>query len=115
MVVVDEEIFAEFVAEALASIPAHLAAAMANVEVIIADRHPEEPDLLGLYEGIPLTERGDTYAGALPDRIMIYRQAILDICATVFEVADEVHITVVHEVAHHFGIDDDHLDDWGWG
>lgn len=115
MVDIDAETFAEFVAEALASIPQHLAGAMANVEVIIADRNAEEPELLGLYEGIPLTERGDTYAGALPDRIMIYRDAICDICETVFEVADEVHITVVHEVAHHFGIDDDHLDEWGWG
>ena len=114
MIDVDEATFAEFVAEALAEIPARLAAMMDNVEVLIADRNPDEPDLLGLYEGIPLTERGDTYAGALPDRIMIYRLPTLAMCDTVFEVVDEVRITVIHEVAHHFGIDDDALHDWGW-
>jgi predicted Zn-dependent protease with MMP-like domain len=107
--------FAEMVAEALDGIPAELAAAIDNVEVILAEENPDEPDLLGLYEGVPLTERGDSYAGALPDRIMIYRRPLLAMCETVFEVIDEVRITVVHEIAHHFGIDDEQLHDWGWG
>ncbi|MDQ1246535.1 MAG: hypothetical protein QG597_903 [Actinomycetota bacterium] len=115
MIELDQDTFAEFVAEALAEIPAQLAAMMDNVDVLIEDQHDTEPDLLGLYEGIPLTERGDTYAGALPDRIMIYRLPILEMCDTVFEVVDEVRITVIHEVAHHFGIDDEALHDLGWG
>lgn len=115
MIDIDETTFREFVAEALAEIPADLARVMSNVEVIVADRHDEEPDLLGLYEGIPLTERGDTYAGALPDRIWIYRLPLLDMCQTVFDVIDEVRITVIHEVAHHFGIADEQLHEWGWG
>ena len=69
----------------------------------------------GLYDGIPLTERGETYAGALPDRILIFRAPILAICETEDDVVEEVHITVVHEVAHHFGIDDDRLHELGYG
>ncbi|MCB0915792.1 MAG: metallopeptidase family protein [Actinobacteria bacterium] len=115
MIDIDEATFADFVAEALADIPPALAGVMSNVEVMVVDRHDSEPDLLGLYEGIPLTERGDSYAGVLPDRIMIYRLPILAICETVFDVIDEVRITVIHEVAHHFGIDDDALHEWGWG
>jgi predicted Zn-dependent protease with MMP-like domain len=115
MIDIDEATFMEFVAEALGEIPPELAAVMSNVELLVVDRHEAEPDLLGLYEGIPLTERGDTYAGALPDRIMIYRLSILAICDTVFDVIEEVRITVIHEIAHHFGIDDDALHQWGWG
>ena len=73
----------------------------------------EEP-LLGLYEGVPLTERGSWYAGVLPDRITVYRNPILAICDTDDDVVDEVHITVVHEIAHHFGIDDDRLHELGY-
>lgn len=114
MIQIDEETFADFVAEAIVGIPPALSAAITNVEVIVVDRHETEEDLLGLYEGIPLTERGDSYAGVLPDRITIYRLPILAMCDTVFDVIDEVRITVVHEIAHHFGIDDDALHEWGW-
>ncbi|WP_370327946.1 metallopeptidase family protein [Euzebya sp.] len=85
-----------------------------NVVVLVEDRHPDEPDLLGLYEGIPLTER-EFYAGALPDRILIFREALCDYARDRDELVDEVAITVVHEIAHHFGIDDDRLHEWGWG
>ncbi len=111
----DEDTFIELIDDALASIPAPLSAAMRNVHVLVEDENPDQPDLLGLYEGIPLTERTDAYAGALPDRITIYRLPIAAMCETVFEAADEVRITVLHEVAHHFGIDDEALHDWGWG
>lgn len=114
MVDIDEAFFAELVGEALGELPPRLAQAVANVEVIIEDANTEEPDLLGLYEGIPLTERGDTYAGVLPDRIYIYRLPLMELCDTVFELVDEVRITVLHEFAHHFGIDDDDLLEWGW-
>ena len=76
---------------------------------------PDEPDLLGLYDGYALTERGWDYAGSLPDRIMIYREAICEICETEDDVVDEVTITVVHEIAHHFGIEEERLHELGWG
>jgi predicted Zn-dependent protease with MMP-like domain len=106
--------FDELVADALDEIPPELAQVMDNVVVLVEDRNPEEPDLLGLYEGIALTERGVDYAGALPDRILLYRTPILAVCETEDEVVDEVAITVVHEIAHHFGIDDKRLHDLGW-
>lgn len=115
MLEVDDGFFTELVAEALAEVPEYLASAIANVEVIIEDANADEPEMLGLYVGVPLTERGEFYAGVLPDRIYIYRRPLLRMCRTVFELADEVRITVLHEIAHHFGIDDEDLDDWGWG
>jgi predicted Zn-dependent protease with MMP-like domain len=105
--------FEEMVATALDSLPAELGRLMSNVAVTV-EHDPGPPGLLGLYEGIPLTSRTTQYAGVLPDRITIYRQAICAICRTEDEVADEVRRTVIHEVAHHFGIDDDRLAELGW-
>jgi predicted Zn-dependent protease with MMP-like domain len=110
----DPQRFDELVSDALDLIPPRLAAVMDNVVVLVADRHPEEADLLGLYEGVALTERDSHYAGSLPDAITIYRDALLDICDHEDQVVDEVRITVVHEIAHHFGIDDDRLHELGW-
>jgi predicted Zn-dependent protease with MMP-like domain len=110
----DPQRFDELVSDALDLIPPRLAAVMDNVVVLVADRHPEEADLLGLYEGVALTERDSHYAGSLPDTITIYRDALLDICDREDQVVDEVRITVVHEIAHHFGIDDDRLHELGW-
>jgi predicted Zn-dependent protease with MMP-like domain len=107
--------FEELVSEALDLIPGELARAIDNVVVLVEARNPEDPELLGLYEGVALTERDSWYAGSLPDRITIYRDALLEICDTEEEVLDEVAITVVHEIAHHFGIDDDRLHELGWG
>ena len=107
--------FDELVGDALDLIPAGLAAAIDNVVILVADRNADEPELLGLYEGVALTERDSWYAGALPDTITIYRDALLDICRSDAEVVDEVAITVIHEIAHHFGIDDDRLHELGWG
>ena len=107
--------FEELVADALDEVPAELMALLDNVVVLVEDRDPDEPDLLGLYEGYALTERGWDYGGALPDRIMVYRSAICDICDDEEQVVEEVTITVVHEIAHHFGIDDDRLHALGWG
>jgi predicted Zn-dependent protease with MMP-like domain len=106
--------FDEVVSDALDLIPPRLAAVMDNVVVLVADRHPDEADLLGLYEGVALTDRDSHYAGSLPDTITIYREALLDICDREDQVVDEVRITVVHEIAHHFGIDDDRLHELGW-
>ncbi|NUT49569.1 MAG: metallopeptidase family protein [Saccharothrix sp.] len=107
--------FEELVGEALDLIPPRFAAAMDNVVVLVEDRHPEVPSLLGLYHGIALTRRTTEYGGVLPDRISIYREAILDICRSEDDVVEEVVVTVVHEVAHHFGIDDAKLHELGWG
>jgi predicted Zn-dependent protease with MMP-like domain len=107
--------FDELVADALDEIPPELAQMMDNVVVLVADRNPDEPDILGLYEGIALTDRGYDYAGALPDRIFVYREPILAACATEEDVVEEVAVTVVHEIAHHFGIDDERLHQLGWG
>ncbi|MDN4519374.1 MULTISPECIES: metallopeptidase family protein [Mycolicibacterium] len=108
--------FEELVGDALDLVPPQLAKAIDNVVVLVADRNEEEPDLLGLYEGIALTERDSWYAaGSLPDTITIYRDALLDICDSDQQVVDEVAITVIHEIAHHFGIDDDRLHELGWG
>jgi predicted Zn-dependent protease with MMP-like domain len=105
--------FEEMVAVALDSLPAELGRLMSNVAVTV-EHGPGPPGLLGLYEGIPLTSRTTQYAGVLPDRITIYRLAICAICRTEDEVAAEVRRTVIHEVGHHFGIDDDRLDELGW-
>jgi predicted Zn-dependent protease with MMP-like domain len=110
----DSQRFDELVSEALDLIPPELAAVMDNVVVLVADQHPEEADLLGLYEGVALTERDSNYAGSLPDTITIYRDTLLDVCDSDDQVVDEVRITVVHEIAHHFGIDDDRLHELGW-
>ncbi|ALE85937.1 hypothetical protein DMP14_29485 [Pseudonocardia sp. Ae707_Ps2] len=107
--------FDELVGEALDLVPAELAAAMDNVVVLVEPRHPDEPDLLGLYEGVALTERTADYAGELPDRITVYRDAVLDFCDDEEQVVDEVAITVVHEIAHHFGISEEKLHELGWG
>jgi len=110
----DPQRFDELVSDALDLIPPQLAAVMDNVVVLVEDRHPDEDDLLGLYEGVALTERDSHYAGSLPDTITIYRDALLDVCDGEDEVVEEVKITVVHEIAHHFGIDDDRLHELGW-
>jgi len=107
--------FEELVAEALDEIPPEFAAAMDNVVVLVEPRNEEEPDLLGLYHGVALTERTTSYSGELPDRISIYREPILAMCDTEEDVVREVLITVVHEIGHHFGIDDERLHELGCG
>src|SRR5574342_458445 len=87
---------------------------MDNVVVLVEDDPEDGEDLLGLYEGHALTARGWDYAGVLPDRIIIYRNPTLRACNTEDDVIEEVATTVVHEIAHHFGIDDDRLHDLGW-
>lgn len=103
--------FDRLVAEALDDLPEELLPVLDNVVVVVADRNPDEPTLLGLYEGTPHTERiGDEP----PDVVSIYRLALCDLCADEDELADEVYVTVIHELAHAAGIDDDRLDQLGW-
>ena len=107
--------FEELVVAALDGVPAELTALMDNVVVLVEDDPPQhDPDLLGVYDGTPLTERGQGYTMALPDRITIFRHPILDMCSSEQQVVAEVRITVVHEIAHHFGIDDERLHDLGY-
>jgi predicted Zn-dependent protease with MMP-like domain len=110
---VEQDRFEEMVVTALDGLPEELGSLMRNVAVTV-EHDAGPPGLLGLYEGIPLTSRGENYAGVLPDRITIYRVAICRICRTEDEVVDQVRRTVIHEVGHHFGIDDDRLDELGW-
>jgi predicted Zn-dependent protease with MMP-like domain len=105
--------FEELVSLALDDIPPELGRLMRNVAVVV-EEDSERGGLLGLYQGYPLTQRGSDYAGVLPDLITIYRRPICTMCVSEDEVVEEVRITVVHEVAHHFGIDDDRLDELGW-
>ena len=108
--------FEALVSQALDEIPEELAAFIENVAVFVEDDPPPgDPELLGIYEGIPLTERGHEYGGVLPDRITIYRGPALRMCETREDVVAETEVTVVHEIAHHFGIDDARLHSLGYG
>ncbi len=107
--------FEELVTDALDLLPEQFAKAMNNVVVLVEEHDPEDPTLLGVYVGVALTERDSDYGGVLPDRITIYRRPLLDMCASEDEVVNEVAITVVHEIAHHFGVDDERLHELGWG
>ena len=114
MLDVSQERFEELVADGLDAVPDEIARLMDNVVVMVEDGR--RPDLMGLYEGVPLTERGESYGlMAMPDRITIFRRAILAACRTESEVVAEVRTTVIHEVGHHFGIDDGRLHELGWG
>jgi predicted Zn-dependent protease with MMP-like domain len=111
---VEPDRFEEMVASALDSLPEELGRRISNVAVVVEHR-PGPRGLLGLYQGVPLTSRTTTsYSGVLPDRITIYQLAICAICNTEQEVIEEVRRTVIHEVGHYFGIDDDRLRELGW-
>jgi predicted Zn-dependent protease with MMP-like domain len=110
-----DERFDALVDQALDDVPDELAQLVHNVVVLVEDEAPpEDPDLLGLYDGVALTEREVNHAGMLPDRILIFRRNLLDMCESEEELVEEVHITVVHEIAHHFGIDDGRLHELGY-
>jgi len=111
--VIEAERFDEMVSRALDSLPADLAHVVKNVAVTV-EHNPGPPGLLGLYQGIPLTQRGTNYAGVLPDRITIYARAICAICNTEEQVAEQVRRTVIHEIGHYFGLSDGRLHELGW-
>ena len=112
---IDEAGFEELVGEALDGVPPELADLMDNVVVLIEPEPPaDDPTLLGLYDGIPLTERDSSYTFREPDRIFVYRGPLTRMCESPAELVEEVRITVVHEIAHHFGIDDEQLHDLGY-
>ena len=105
--------FEELVGQALDEVPEELWRHFDNVVVLVEDADEDEPELLGIYEGIPLTERED-YSGAMPDVIRIFRLPLCRVCEDEDHLVDEVYVTVVHEFAHHLGIDDERLHELGW-
>ncbi|GLK24953.1 hypothetical protein GCM10017607_22710 [Microbacterium thalassium] len=112
----DADAFEQLVVDELDALPDDMVDGLDNVVFVVEDR-PEDgdPDLLGLYDGWALTERDRYGTGAeLPDRIIVYREAHLAQCADLDELRDEVHTTLVHEIAHFYGIDDDRLHELGW-
>ena len=113
MITVDPDTFEQMVGTALDSLPAQFAGLMQNVAVLV-EHEPGPRGLLGLYEGVPLTNRTTSYAGVMPDRITIYQQAICALCDTEAEVVEQVGRTVIHEVGHYFGISDERLRELGW-
>ena len=105
--------FEDHVERALASLPPELKSAIETVEIAVEDEHPDDPDLYGLYEGVPLPERGD-WAGSLPDRIRIFRLPLVESFSDPAELEAEIRITVLHELAHYFGLDEDRLEELGY-
>jgi len=111
----DQETFEALVTDELDRLPDEMVDGLDNIVFVVEDR-PEDGslDLLGLYDGVALTERDSYGFGEMPDRIVLYREPLLAICADEDELRDEIHITLVHEIAHYYGIDDDRLHDLGW-
>jgi len=116
MVEMDAESFEELVGDELDQLPDDMLDGLDNVVIVVEDR-PEDGslDLLGLYDGVALTERGQYGFGEMPDRITIFREPLLAICDDLDELRDQVHVTLVHEIAHYYGIDDEKLHELGWG
>ncbi|MDR2973854.1 MAG: metallopeptidase family protein [Propionibacteriaceae bacterium] len=111
-----DDAFDEAVSEALDQIPGQFLEALDNVVILVEDEpEGDNKDLLGLYEGTPLSERDSLYGGVLPDRILIYRGPLKRMCVDAEDLVEEIGVTVVHEIAHYFGIEDDHLNELGWG
>ncbi|MDP3208638.1 MAG: metallopeptidase family protein [Rhodoglobus sp.] len=112
---VDSAAFEALVIDELDLLPDDMVDGLDNVVFVTEDR-PEDGslDLLGLYDGIALTERGTYGFGELPDRIVLYREPLLAVCESLTELKDQIHVTLVHEIAHFYGIDDRELHELGW-
>jgi predicted Zn-dependent protease with MMP-like domain len=109
--------FEELVDQAMQELPEELLSRITNLQISIEERPPstkEDAELLGLYEGIPLTERGADYFGVMPDLIRLFKPNIEDEAVDEDDVREVIRVTVLHEIAHHFGIDDDRLTELGW-
>ncbi|QGU01103.1 Possibl zinc metallo-peptidase [Corynebacterium kalinowskii] len=115
MISVSEERFEELVDLGLAKVPPELLSRLQNAVILIEDYHPDGPHILGLYEGVALPDRTADYSAHLPDAIWIYRGALQDYCRTEEQLVEQVKITVIHEIGHYFGLDDEELHRLGWG
>lgn len=113
MLEVSREEFESFVVSGLDALPDDMVDGLDNVVFTVEDK-PESDSILGLYDGVALTDRGTYGYGELPDRIVIYREPLLEHCESLEELTDEIHVTLVHEIAHFYGIDDDRLHQLGW-
>lgn len=116
MLQLEPDEFERLVVDELDLLPDDMVDGLDNVVFVVEDR-PEDGtlDVLGLYDGVALTERGQYGFGEMPDRIILYRESLLAFCESLDELRDQIHITLVHEIAHFYGIDDDRLHDLGWG
>lgn len=112
---VSPEEFERLVVDELDLLPDDMVDGLDNLVFVVEDR-PENGslDVLGLYDGVALTERGQYGFGEMPDRIVLYREPLLAVCESLDELRDQIHITLVHEIAHFYGIDDDRLHELGW-
>jgi len=108
------EEFEALVVEALDLLPDEMVEGLDNVVFLVENAPPPGDDFLGVYDGVALTERGDYGYGELPDRIVIYREPLIEVCANLDELTHEIHVTLVHEIAHYYGIDDEQLHRLGW-
>ncbi|AHW65488.1 Hypothetical protein CGLY_15260 [Corynebacterium glyciniphilum AJ 3170] len=115
MIDVSDDDFEELVDRGLRLIPRQLLDALDNVAIVVEDHNDEDPSILGLYHGVALTERSVEWPTFLPDKISIYKDALCRYCSTHDQLVEEVAVTVVHEIGHHFGIDDARLHELGWG
>ncbi len=116
MLQLGHEEFERLVIDELDLLPDDMVDGLDNVIFVVEDRPEDgELDTLGLYDGVALTERGQYGFGEMPDRIVVFREPVLALCADLDELHDQIHITLVHEIAHFYGIDDDRLHDLGWG
>ena len=111
----DDAEFEAHVRRALDRLPPDIARAIDNVAVVVREEHPDDPDLFGLYEGVPLPERSRERPGSLPDRIAIYRRPLIETFSNPDDLEQEIRITVLHELAHYFGIDEERLAELGYG
>lgn len=112
---IPQDEFEKLVIDELDELPDDMVEGLDNVIFVVEDR-PEDGslDLLGLYDGVALTERGQYGFGELPDRIILYREPLLDIAEDLDDLKEQIHVTLVHEIAHYYGIDDQQLHDLGW-
>ncbi|MGP5931592.1 metallopeptidase family protein [Corynebacterium glyciniphilum] len=115
MIDVSDDDFEELVDRGLRLIPRQLLDALDNVAIVVEDHNDEDPSILGLYHGVALTERSVEWPTFLPDKISIYKDALCRYCSTHDQLVEEVAVTVVHEIGHHFGIDDARLHELDWG
>lgn len=112
---VSQEVFEAMINDALDTIPEEFARHMTNMVVLARDFNPDEPTLLGLFEGIPLTDQHSNHSGFLPDAVFVYKDALEAMCSDKEELRHEVKVTVLHEVGHYFGLEEHELHELGWG